>query len=189
MKHPLYVNFVGMVDLKSIDHLLQTVNVAHHEGVEQLILGIASPGGRTKNAMLAHNYLISTGMKIATHNLGFVDSAAMWLFLAGSKRSAAPGSSFFIHAAAAQLSSNFYGQSALIERAMDLKNDDQLLTNVLTSRTSMKRRQVQSCLRQARRIDDKEAHDLGIIHSIEEMTLPANAKAVLVGGFRDQPST
>ena len=183
MENNIFVNFLGEVDDRNIGQLLRTMYSASQNRAQLFVLGIASPGGKTKLGMAGYWGLLSTGMNITTHNLGYVDSAAMSLFLAGSRRSAPRGSTFFIHPAMMRLGDSgvmHYGAKALTRMADELEKDNETLLDRLEERTNLKRRQAARYLHASKRFTAEEALKVGIIHSIEEFTLPANAEVILI---------
>ena len=67
---------------------------------DEVHLCISSHGGDIQQGLLLFDALRGLSFPITTHNLGYVNSAAVLLYLAGRPRLAVPDSSFTIHGTA-----------------------------------------------------------------------------------------
>jgi len=89
-----------MIDLANARNIMTHLYAAIKEGAEAIHLGIASPGGKTGVGFDLYNALTALPVPVTTHNTSFIDSAAIHMFLGGSKRLCNPVSTFMLHAPA-----------------------------------------------------------------------------------------
>lgn len=85
------------VDRLGIMRLLNGISEATLRGAHTITLCISSPGGDPAQAFYAYEMLRNYPIPITTHNVGSVHSAAIPIFLAGSRRLAVPHSTFLMH--------------------------------------------------------------------------------------------
>ena len=79
-----------LVDRFAIMRLLNGISEATNRGAQTITLCISSPGGDPAQAFYAYEMLKNYPVPIITHNVGSVHSAAIPIFLAGSRRRAVP---------------------------------------------------------------------------------------------------
>lgn len=95
----LVLGFNWAVDRQATTALLTMVQKGIDAAFKKVTICLSSPGGAPDQAFYAYEVLrgLSTQVELVTHNLGMVQSAAMTIFLAGSKRYAAPNATFMVH--------------------------------------------------------------------------------------------
>jgi ATP-dependent Clp protease protease subunit len=91
------LGFNLIIDRIATMRLMSAVGGAMQQGAKALTLCISSIGGSPEQAFYAYEMLKVLPIPIITHNVGVVHSAAMYIFLAGSKRFAVPHANFLMH--------------------------------------------------------------------------------------------
>src|SRR5262249_35044299 len=109
------LGFNLIIDRISIMRLMGTVGVALDRGAQSITICMSSQGGAQDQAFYAYELLKSSPVPITTYNLGVVQSAALTLFLAGSKRYAVPHATFLMH-------KTVYAPQAGLSHGQDLLN-------------------------------------------------------------------
>ena len=104
----LYTNFIGGIDGNTskafIDALKRETN---KKNISEIYISMSSEGGMTRYAFTIYSFLKSlkdSGIKIITHNIGMVASAALIIFLVGNERYSNENSTFTIHGTRIQTS-------------------------------------------------------------------------------------
>ena len=95
MNNVVSINFVQDIDFQSCNNLIKLVEKLPSNST--LRININSLGGTVSAGIAMYNYLKSKEITVWTHNLGDVQSAAILLYLAGTKRTAEAISKFVIH--------------------------------------------------------------------------------------------
>lgn len=86
--------FIGEVNAKNIDQLIQNVRAA---GTEEINLFISSPGGTGWLGMGFYDWVKTNGIKITTIATGYVASEAIYILLSGNVRKTTSHSIFLVH--------------------------------------------------------------------------------------------
>jgi ATP-dependent protease ClpP protease subunit len=97
--NPLHylLGFNLIIDRIAVMRLMAAVGAAMQQGAHTVTLCISSIGGSPEQAFYAYEILRALPIPITTHNVGAVHSAAMYIFLSGSKRFAVPNANFLMH--------------------------------------------------------------------------------------------
>lgn len=83
---PWVIGFNLLIDRISTMQLMAAINTARSQGAPSITLCISSGGGMADQAFYAYEILKNFPVELITYNVGAVHSAAMYIFLAGSKR-------------------------------------------------------------------------------------------------------
>jgi ATP-dependent protease ClpP protease subunit len=92
-----YIGFNARIEKRSTDQLLSMCGEAMRAGFPEVNICMSSTGGLLDIAHYCYNVLEALPVKIVTHNLFTVQSAAILIFMCGDERYAVPGASFFFH--------------------------------------------------------------------------------------------
>jgi Clp protease len=92
-----FIGFNAAFDRKASEQLVSVCGEAVRNGYSEITLCLMSIGGLLDFAYYAFNILEALPIKLVTHNIGTVQSAANLIFLCGDERYAAPGCSFLFH--------------------------------------------------------------------------------------------
>ena len=96
MRYLLYHGPVTEAGVRNVETLL---TVAVNEGETEVTLCLASHGGDVNAGTGLYNFIQMLPLKLYTHAIGICESIAVTVMLAGERRTAAPLSSFSLHAA------------------------------------------------------------------------------------------
>ena len=110
---PSIVLFNGYLWESEVNALISKMNQLHASGVTHVKLLISSHGGHFNQAWRAYNEIERLGMIIDTHNLNYVESNAIILFLAGRKRTSEENATFLIHGQSIEIGSETYNRNSL----------------------------------------------------------------------------
>src|SRR5262249_11887886 len=114
------------IDRLATMRLMSAVGLAIEKGAQSITLCISSNGGAPDQAFYVHELLKASPVPITTHNVGIVQSAAMIIFLAGSRRFAVPLSTFLMHKTVHNPPAGAsYGQDLLDHSLESLNADDE----------------------------------------------------------------
>lgn len=91
------LGFNLIVERNAITRLVQAIAEAAARGAKSITLLISSPGGATDQGFYAYEVLKNFPVPISTHNVGWVHSAAMPIFLTGVHRFAVSNANFLMH--------------------------------------------------------------------------------------------
>lgn len=130
------VGFNLIIDRIATMRLMAALGVAAERGAKSITLCISSPGGAPDQAFYAYEILKNYPVPITTHNVGSVHSAAMTLFLAGSKRFAVPNASFLMHKTVHTPQAGIsYGIDHLDYSGSSIEADDERSIAIIAERT------------------------------------------------------
>lgn len=176
-----YFQFVGPMDLANSRDIMTHLYAACKSGANSIHLGMSSPGGQTGIGIQLYNFLTSLPVPIITHNTGFVDSAAVSMFLGGTARLCSPVSAFMLHAPSqnyprtAEFSASFLSFSA-----SQLQAEETFIRQLLTKRTAMEQSKVLASMSPGLKFLPDEAKACGLVSGIE-LFAPAPDKIVVLG--------
>jgi ATP-dependent protease ClpP protease subunit len=142
-----------------------------------LKISIASGGGDIIAAFGAYNELKALPLTIHTHNAGAVDSAAIVPFMLGERRTAAAASAFFFHQVQWTFPSNQNLTATVISDATKwLGTYEDLMAVTVSGRSGIPKNDVLKMMREGTTVTPERAKELGLIHEIEEHTIPQSAR-------------
>ncbi len=147
-------------------------------GTKEIQILLSSGGGLVDEGFALYNFLRALPVTLTMHAIGFVDSAAMAVFIAGEKRFCSPDSTFLFHdlawgtpAAVNQTRSQWADLNVSLER---LKIRSQELLKLRTAFTDEDFKAMK--LHDKATIQDAGfAKKMGIVHEIKEASIPAGS--------------
>ncbi|RJG00414.1 ATP-dependent Clp protease proteolytic subunit [Noviherbaspirillum sedimenti] len=95
----IYATLAGRVDDDMVQRFFKQLANAVSNGVQSLHLMVQSTGGIISEGIALYNYLRCLPIELTTYNTGTVQSIAVIVFLAGSKRKASRTATFMLHKA------------------------------------------------------------------------------------------
>ena len=162
-------NFIGSINDQSVDRFIYEIENIK-QPINTLTINISSLGSGVTPAIAMYNYLKSKSVKVYTHNLSEVSSAAILIYLAGEKRTAEDVSKFMIHPITICIneSSTYYkvqeilnGVEADIKNYADIVNTE---TNNLMGKHSNNVEHFLKC--ESLHFNKQSAFDCGIVNQI-----------------------
>jgi ATP-dependent protease ClpP protease subunit len=135
-----------------------------------LTILFSSEGGSTDNSLALFNFLTQLPVPVHMHGMGHIGSAAVPVFLAGSKRTCSPFARFFFH----EYVWGFDGSRTLyqIDEATDLlKSDIEFARKIMRSRANLPSKILQTLDGQADPtiVEPPEAKTYGLVEEIVEL--------------------
>jgi ATP-dependent protease ClpP protease subunit len=177
--------FTGEITSESSRVLLARMVEHTYEGVDRVVLDVASPGGHVDSAIHLHNELVAARFEIVTRNVGGVASMANLVFLAGDKRLATPEATFLFHPIAfegtvkrdlpalrharTRLEGGVGHSRELGEldaRIAVLDGKEREIRLILERRTGLSAAQIERLVADGRPISAAEALSAGIVHEL-----------------------
>ena len=130
------IGFNLLIDRISTMRLMGAISGALQQGAKTITLCISSSGGMADQAFYAYELLKSCPAELTTHNVGAVCSAAMYIFLAGSKRFAVPNANFLMHKTTLTIpTGSSFGQDHLGYHGDSISADDARSIAIVAERT------------------------------------------------------
>jgi ATP-dependent protease ClpP protease subunit len=145
-------------------------DIIERDDFGSLMLLFSSAGGNTDNSLALYKFLAQLPVPVQMHGMGHIGSAAVPVFLAGSKRTCSPFARFFFH----EYIWNFDGDRTLyqIDEATDrLKSDIEFARKIMRARTKLPDKYLQTLDGQADPaiIEPVDAKKYGLVEDILEL--------------------
>jgi ATP-dependent Clp protease protease subunit len=129
-----FLGYNWLIESNSINRLLSSVGLAVEKGATEITLCLNSSGGTTDQAFYAYEILRAMPVMLTTFNLGYVQSAAMLLFMAGAKRLAVPHAQFLMHATTRGVTVPMDDHDLTFGSA-SVRSDDERSASIIAERT------------------------------------------------------
>ena len=130
----------------------------------ELILRINSRGGSVEEAISLYSYLRNSVPNLITAGYGFIDSTAMYVFLAGKERICTPETRFFVHGGTNSCSDVPAAEFQTVSRGVISQNN--LLADIIVQHTNVSIRTIKRWMKHGRSFYAEEALEYGFIHEI-----------------------
>jgi ATP-dependent Clp protease, protease subunit len=139
---------------------------------------MSSGGGDIISAFAAFNELKGLPLKVTTHNAGAIDSAAIMPFMVGSRRTASHSSAFFFHQLQWTFASNANLTMTTINDATKwLGTYENLMAEFVSDQSELEKSEVLKMMREGTSVLSTEAKAMGLIHDVEECSIPQDARS------------
>ena len=172
---PVSLVFVGPIQNPAAKNLRNACCSAVSGGAKEIQILFSSGGGAADEGFALYNFLRALPIKLTMHAIGYVDSMALVVFLAGESRFCTPDTTFLFH--------DFgWGGPGPISQTRgqwtDLKDslDQSVLRSkyILKLRTTLTDKDFKSLeLYQKTTIENAGfAKEKGIVHEIQDVTIP-----------------
>lgn len=171
----MYVVLSGEIDANLAQRLTSITSNAVNSKVQRIHILVNSGGGTTDDGVRLHNTLMNLPISITTYNMGSVGSAAVYVYLAGSKRFTCNPSRFIIHKPSFNMSGSHNHQS-FISHAERLQSDWTLCVALLQDRTTMTTEMLIMSGADTAIISHDEAVNVGIVHDIGVFAPPTGSR-------------
>lgn len=155
----------GPINRELADKILAELQTDYYQPDKLLRLVIDSPGGSIPLALTIARFLMNCFAEIHTYSLSMVDSAAVCLYLCGSKRFASPTSRFFMHPPGVYVNETQTEQQ-LKELLQGLQTDTKCMIDFYCERTSPPREVWQEVFRNTRHMPTDEAQQYNIVTDV-----------------------
>lgn len=147
--------------------------------VTEIIVGLASIGGGVPEAVMLHTLLAGSPKPVTMHAIGNIESAAVTVYLGGSRRLASPGCLFMLHPMVSTFANGVTLTLPLLRQIQQkLEEDEARLQRIWVDRTGMPPDQVAELFAADSMRDAEWGRHNGFVHATAEFTVPAGADLV-----------
>ena len=161
------VRHFGPITAATMSNLMAIIDRFERKGQTDITLNISSTGGDLNAALSAYQYLKGRPINLTTHNFGTVDSAAVVLFCAGSKRLSTPLSRFVIHEPVIAFSQpGNLNETQLNERLLRIRQETDVMATVLSEVTKGSIEAARGWIRNSAVWTARQALDHKLVHEI-----------------------
>lgn len=175
----VYISFNAKVNLFTTQNLLAVTFDQISKGATHIYYLFSSPGGEVAQGMAVYNILKGLPVKTTMHNVGNVDSIGNAIFLAGKRRKTAPHSTFMFHGVGFDLTTpTRLEEKNLRESLGTIDADHKRIGSVISQETALKGKDINRLFRQAQTKDAAYALSSGIVHSVEDIAIPAGSPVI-----------
>ena len=165
-----FINFFDNINDDSARKLMELCSqVRDTHNPESITILFSSGGGFVNSGVCLYNFLKAFPCEIIMHNIGNIDSSAVIVFLAGSKRFSSPVSSFLLHGITWNfLSDAQFKKEQLSEILSGMEENEKRIAKILSSNTSLTTEEVENIFKQGETKTPDFAKEKGIVHEIKE---------------------
>lgn len=180
-----YIVFTAETNADALDAMTCELARLAQTGAPNVTILMASPGGDVEAAIAIHNLIRAMPMRIRAHNFGSVDSAAILPFLGADDRSMSPNASFFFHPVFVRDGAPM--TAARLKVAHDgIRDQQERLAKTVSERCSFESIDaVRAAYASERQYMADESKTLGIVHRVENITVPLGTPVSVIAFQRD----
>ena len=172
----VYISFNAKINLFTTQNLLAATFDQIRQGATHIYYLFATPGGEVPQGMAVYTILKGLPVKTTMHNVGNVDSIGNAIFLGAQRRKATPHSTFMFHGVGFDLTQPTRLEEKLVrESLVSIEREHRRIGSVISKETTLQGHNVNRLFRQAQTKDAAYALANGIVHSIEDVVIPAGA--------------
>jgi len=173
----VYVNFFSPITEESANKFMAAcVNIMRIEKPKAVHFLFASSGGNVDAGIAIYNYLRSLPMKIIMHNNGSINSISNVIFHAADERSATPHATFFFHGVTVPPPTTDLNRARLHELLKQIDVLESKMSTILSERCRLTSSELRDLFTSGESKDTQFALDKGLIQSVREVSIPADAK-------------
>jgi ATP-dependent protease ClpP protease subunit len=171
-----YIGFNAALDRKASEQLAFVCGDAVRNGYKEITLCLTSVGGLLDFAYYAYNLLEALPIKIVTHNIGSVQSAANLIYLCGDERYSAPVCTFFFHntgfdpAPGQQITGPF-----ITEKLKAIEYEENRAAAIYAEKTGLAIEKVSKWQQGTLVMDGDTAVKNGLAHAVKPLSIPPGA--------------
>ena len=171
-----YFSFSAEINPQTVQALIQVMSKYHNEGVQEVYFNFSTTGGRTDSGVHLYNFLRGLPYKLTIHNVGYVNSVGIIVFLAGDKRYASPRATFIFHGVSFTASQGqTLDEPVLRDKLSAVLLDQGRLGSIIQERTSLDEKTVKALFGKAQTKDAAWAAEHGLIDGIRDLQIPAGS--------------
>ena len=177
----VYIRYFGPIDDERVKKLLTTLEQKLKERRERFVVLISSPGGSVFQGISVYNFLKGIPAEVVTHNFGSVDSIAVCLYCAGTKRLCVPHARFLIHGIGFDAPAGArFDEKLLGERIANLKNERETICRIIADNTRKKLEDVEQDMFKGITLTSEQARDYGLVHEIKSELFEKQAEVISI---------
>ena len=178
----IYVNFCQPINKETADVLVTTLSKLLNitQDIELYIL-FSSEGGSVDVGIYIYNFLKGLPVKKIMHNIGYCQSIANIVFMAGDERHACENSSFLIHG---QTWNFFQNTSYDLQQINEVKNmledGEEKIDAILVKETKLTKSFIRQCFTEGQSISSAKALEFGIVQNVREYKIDEGCKIITI---------
>jgi ATP-dependent Clp protease protease subunit len=166
-KQPYYI-LTGGITPEVVSQAILWIHGQVWNGAQKIRFILSSVGGDIDSSIRLHDYLSSLPIEVETVGFGQVDSAAILIFLAGTRRKAIRSCRFRLHEGLYTVGLQTASIGTYEETMRYLQELLRRTIDIIATLTGKKREEIQHTLREGKILTTEQAKDFGIIHEILE---------------------
>jgi ATP-dependent protease ClpP protease subunit len=146
-------------------------DIIERDDFGSLMILFSSAGGNTDNSLALYNFLTQLPVPVHMHGMGHIGSAAVPVFLAGSKRTCSPFARFFFHEYVWGFDGGDRTLFQINEATDRLKSDIEFARKIMRARAKLPDKYLQALDGQAdpEIIEPADAKNYGLVEDILEL--------------------
>ena len=185
MSEKVFIQYVDSINKKQFDGFLNACSEAiQRYSPKELHILLSSKGGNINLALILFSYLRSLNTEIVMHGSGNIDSCAVNLFLAGSKRYATPGTTFLLHGASRSFGKDdTFTVEKLYSEFIALQKDQEKVISNIINNTNYSKQELKNNLGVGLTLNAEEAKSKGIISEIRDFNIPQDAPVLHISNY------
>jgi ATP-dependent Clp protease protease subunit len=165
------IRLMGDVNDQSAAKLTSLVEQKLKEDMGRLVLLISSTGGLVFQGLSAYNYLKGLPVEVVTHNFGSVDSVALVLYCAGSRRLSVSHARFLVHGVTYTLQARPFEEKQLEEILKRLQMDEENIAGIIAANSGKSEEEVYRDMLDRKTLTPEQAVEYGLVHEIKEQLI------------------
>ena len=175
-----YINFHANVNPYTAQNLMTVIGQKLTAGTDHFYILLSTPGGEVASGMTVYNFLRAIPARVTMHNIGNVDSIGNAIFLAAeaTDRFACAHSSFMFHGVGMDVKNLRLEEKNARECLHGILADQIRIADIIVARTLINKSRSRQLFREARTKNADAALDGGIIHAIQDVSIPTGADIV-----------
>jgi ATP-dependent Clp protease, protease subunit len=174
-----YVFFDQIIDVASMRTLRRQLTNLVEAGVAEITLVIDSGGGQVEPMLITYSFILALPAKINTHAQGFVQSAAMPLFLAGQERSADRNARFLFHPSQSPVT-GIMNEEQIHERLTLFDTVTDMIDQIYHDRTRLPQSEIDRFGRETVIYTAAQALASGVVQKVADLRIPGDGKAKIM---------
>jgi len=179
MPKPVYLNLQAPINQDVAVKVVAAVRTNLKEGMTELHLLMASPGGFIDPGMAIYKFLRAIPVPVSTYNYGSVDSVAGVIYCAGSHRVATPHCKFLIHG----ITWTFGQPTTVTEHQLreyigQIEAMKRNIASVLAEATGKGQEDVEADITKSVTLTAEQAVQYGLVHELKTALIPAGVDVV-----------
>jgi ATP-dependent Clp protease, protease subunit len=174
-----YLFFDQIIDVASMRTLRRQLATLVEAGVSDITLVIDSGGGQVEPMLITYSFILALPAKINTHAQGFVQSAAMPLFLAGQERSADRNARFLFHPSQSPVN-GVMNEDQIHERLTLFDTVTDVIDQIYHDRTRLPQSEIDRFGRETVIYTAAQALATGVVQKVADLRIPGDGKAKIL---------
>jgi ATP-dependent Clp protease, protease subunit len=157
------VNWTEEINPKQLGIVLSEIRKLRKEEESRIVLILNSSGGSLGSALAFYDFIMATKIELTTVALGYVDSAAIIVSLAGSHRLVGPHTSMYLHPA----SRSAVGPCSNLKAGhKEMARMEEWGVKIIAKRSGLSVKKVRTMMEKITTLNPSEMIKLGLAHEL-----------------------